>query len=105
MANVSVTARTGSGFSTTVTKDHFGSGFENRGQSTGEGPLREVIEKTDLPLVRYPGGSQTERFFDPAKPDNPLPRDVIDNDNETADFEPMTTFLTNAKRLYPVSSW
>lgn len=99
MANVSVTARTGSGFSTTVTEDHFGSGFENRGQSTGEGPLREVIKKTDLPLVRYPGGSHTERYFDPAQYDNTLHQDIIQLGGKPETFEPMTTFLNNAKTL------
>lgn len=57
-----------------ITERHFGSAFENRKlseQSIEDGSVwRQVEDRLDLKYIRFPGGAQTENFFDLENPDN-----------------------------------
>lgn len=61
----------------TVTERHFGSAFENRRlteQNIEDGSVwRQVEDILDLKYIRFPGGAQTENFFDLENPDDEFP--------------------------------
>lgn len=93
MARVNYTIGDGrSRFEETVSDDHFGTTFENRGQSVSPGsPVSDVIKSLPVNLLRYPGGTHTESHFDLRNPNNPRPVDFLDG--STTPFEPLTNFL------------
>ena len=83
-------------FETGVEDSHFGSGFEARGLSlTGDSDVASILTQLSPPLIRYPGGSQTETFFDPTDPDNPNPENIF-TQSSASSFEGITDFLTFA---------
>lgn len=80
-------------FEERISQGHFGTSFENRGQSVSSGsPAAEVISNLPVTLLRYPGGTHTESHFNLADPENPRPRDFMDG--SVASFEPISRFLS-----------
>jgi len=85
-------------FETRVTNAHFGSGFEARNSSLSEGSsAATVIESLDICLLRYPGGTQTESYFDPANPDSANPTNIFTG-SKASNFEGISDFLDFSSR-------
>ncbi|MFV0490398.1 MAG: calcium-binding protein [Pseudorhodobacter sp.] len=83
-------------FNEQVSSTHFGTIFENRGQTVDhDSPVISVLEKLDVEYLRYPGGSQTEIFFDPASPNNTRHVNIF-KESSTASFEPIDKFIAYA---------
>ena len=88
--NMSATRTT---FQQWVSERHFGTAFENRGQSVSPGsPVTEVISQLPISILRFPGGTQTESYFNPGDPENSRPRNIFDG--QTAQFEPISRFIS-----------
>lgn len=80
-------------FEERISEDHFGTTFENRGQTVEPGsPVSDVIRSLPVNLLRYPGGTHTESHFNLADPENPRPVDFLDG--STTRFEPLSRFLS-----------
>lgn len=85
-------------FETRVDKHHFGVGFEARGLTLNEASSTvEILTKIDSPLLRFPGGSQTEAFFDLANPNNPKPKSLFTQNSATT-FESLENFIKFSKK-------
>ena len=77
-----------------VSYDHFGSAFENRGQSLNdEAGFVAITKRLGLPSLRFPGGTQTENYFDPSNPENPAPTAIFANPGGSAEFVPLSQFI------------
>lgn len=82
----------------TISARHFGSSFENRGQSVDQNStFRAAESKLNLEYLRYPGGTQTENYFDPGNPNNSNPNGTFNNPDKTAKFVPISEFLNFTK--------
>lgn len=82
----------------TVTEAHFGSGFEfHRHEVTDESTLSLAVEQVGLGFLRYPGGTQTENYFDLENPDNPEPTALFNNAGTTTEVTPLSEFLSFAE--------
>lgn len=80
-------------FETAVTRAHFGSGFEARNLSLSDGSaVATVIEGLSISTIRFPGGTQTESYFDPANPNNVNPVNIFSGSTAT-NFERISNFM------------
>lgn len=76
-----------------ISERHFGSSFENRGQSLSDGSLyTTVFNQLQISYLRYPGGTHTETFFNPSSPDSSRHISIFDS-NRSANFEPISKFI------------
>ena len=57
----------------TISDEHFGTGYEfnryDNTHSTEQYKFNEIMDRLDVKYLRYPGGTQTENYFDPSDPD------------------------------------
>jgi Ca2+-binding RTX toxin-like protein len=80
-----------------VSAAHFGSGFEFHRHEVSEGSdFTLASEQVGLSFLRYPGGTQTENYFDLANPDNPEPVALVNNAGSSTDVTPLSDFLSYA---------
>lgn len=80
-------------FETEVTRQHFGLGYEARLSLAPGSSVTTVIDGLAGSLLRYPGGTQTETYFDPSNPDNPHPANIFDGDETASFFEGISDFM------------
>jgi Ca2+-binding RTX toxin-like protein len=87
---------TGSNFNHEITTENFGINFEARGTSSIHGSAVEGI-LSDFPgsIIRYPGGTPTENYFDLSNPDNSNPQGIFAGGSST-EFTPLSQFLNFA---------
>jgi Ca2+-binding RTX toxin-like protein len=85
----------GTGIGSEITSGHFASGFEHRGQEyfLETGSVPEVLDRLDLPFLRYPGGTQTENLFDLSNPNEDKSTALVNNEGNMVDVVPMNQFL------------
>ncbi len=97
MSNISVTVNeSGSAISDVINTALFGTSFENRGQTVDEGSIyTQALSQLGVRYLRYPGGSQTETFFNLAN-SNSTTQESIFNPGSTANFEPISEFISYA---------
>ena len=83
-----------------VTNDHFGVNYlfhHNEVSDANEGPtdFEEVVVKVGSDVIRYPGGTVTEEYFDPANPNGTTGISTFDDDPITG-LTPLDDFLQYA---------
>ena len=86
-----------------VSELHFGSSFEARGLTLeAGGSVASVIENVGMQYLRYPGGTHTERYFDPSDPDNANP--VAFDTGKVTNFTPLSDFIatTSSQGIQPI---
>jgi Ca2+-binding RTX toxin-like protein len=84
-------------FNQRVSQENFGINFEARGISLLSGqPVESVLTNFSGTILRYPGGTPTENYFDPSDPDNPRPNGIF-SESDTADFLPISEFIGVAR--------
>ncbi|MGH1355484.1 MAG: calcium-binding protein [Thalassovita sp.] len=96
-----------------ITQMHFASGFEFHGpyyelgapyEFDSEGNLieptfRELSESLGLTYLRYPGGTQTENYFDLRDPNNPDPVGQFNNVGDENTVVPLNEFIGYVNEL------
>ena len=91
-----MTLLTSSGFiGEEATSDLFGGNvLATRSTMTGEGSYAELIDDLGTSVLRYPGGSLTETYFDLSNPDSSVVYDPVTG--AARDFIPMSDFMEYA---------
>lgn len=100
----------------TIKNKHFGSGYEfNRYDNTHPSEqykFTEILDRLNVTYLRYPGGTQTENYFDPANPDDPVVPKVGETTTDTKynSVTPISEFIQiandyNAKVLIVLPTW
>jgi hypothetical protein len=80
--------------STTISSSLFGSSFENRGLSLSDGSaFSGALSQLPIQYLRYPGGSQTETFFDLSDP-NATSHESIFTPGSIANSVPVSDFVS-----------
>jgi len=84
-------------FDTEVSSNHFSSGFEYHRYETDE--IQPIVENYALSYLRYPGGTQTENYFDPSNPNDPNPTALVNNAGSSTNVTTLSEFLNWADSL------
>ncbi|MDO6799719.1 calcium-binding protein [Shimia thalassica] len=84
-------------FDTEISRQHFSSGYEFHAYDISEGSsFGSVSDRLSLPFLRYPGGTQTENYFDLSNPNDPTPTGIVNNAGVTTSVTPLNQFLNYA---------
>ena len=94
MQNVSVSVSAGVFSGETISADHFGTNFVYAWDRV-DGTFDDRAEDLGTSLIRYPGGTVTEQYFDPANPNASIGyRTDADGTVVAKTVEPLDEFLT-----------
>ena len=94
MQNVSVTVLDGAVSGETISADHFGTNFVYAWDRV-DGTFDDRADDVGTTLIRYPGGTVTEQYFDPANPNAEIGyRTDADGTVVSKSVEPLDDFLT-----------
>ncbi|WP_181893017.1 calcium-binding protein [Falsiruegeria mediterranea] len=95
-----------------VTNSHFGTNLlihADRVSDTSDTVYEDLVNVVQNNIIRYPGGTVTEQFFDPANPDATLGTDYLDSSNEK-ELTPLSDVIayaeeTGAELVIVVPTW
>ena len=85
-----------SGARAAVTSDHFGIGFLTHKDSVQDSAkFRTTVGDIGATVIRFPGGTVTEEYFDPANPDKPVSNSLF-TQGRSSPMTPLSEFLNYA---------